>query len=328
MPAQFVGIDVSKKHLEVAIYPGVGGGQDAFVVANTRGGTRGLAKKLGVLQPVLVVMEASGGYERIARLALDEVGIPVAVMNPQRTKAFAAARGRKEKTDKIDASLLARFAEMLRPDPTPPPDPDPRHCARWLLAGSSWLESGPWRRIVYSSPLPWNGARLRHTLPSSTGRLGSWIERFMVLFGIGRSGSTATSCYEVSKASVLCSRLWSLPNFLRLGGSPTRNSLLWSGSAPYARDSGSKAGKRKISGGRSQVRHVLYMATLAAIRSNPAIREFYARLSEKGKLPKVVIVACMHKLLRVVNAVLEQRLIWDPDWRTKLVTAVSNGRAA
>lgn len=312
----FVGIDVSKGRLDVAVRQD--GSKRGFHVANSEGGVKGLVKQLHKLAPERVVMEASGGYERLAWRALDEAAMPISVMNPVRTKSFAISLGRKEKTDQVDAEVLAEFGEKMKPNSTPAPDQQTEEL-RALISRRSQLAH---MRAAEKSRL--------HQLPATQGVLAEahigfidqqvselekairqaikarpeWLERDRLLQSIKGVG-------PVFSAMVIA--------FLPEAGQiPHKKLASLVGVAPYARDSGSRHGKRCIWGGRDEVRHVLYMATLAAIRSNPAIREFYERLIERKKLFKVAMVACMNKLLRVVNAVLQRGLPWNPDWRKQL----------
>jgi transposase len=324
MTGRFVGIDVSKARLEVVVR--LGERKDAFHVANTEAGIRGLVKRLDGVVPTAVVMEASGGYERAAWKALHAAGIPVAVMNPRRTKAFATAVGCDEKTDRVDAGMLAQFGERMQPAPTVPPDTQTEELRamvsrRQQLVGMKATEE---RRLHHLSELQrvQAGAHIEfingqvkeidRAIRMAIRERPEWATKDGLLRGIMGVGPvfSATLIAFVPEAGTISHKQLA--------------SLV--GVAPYARDSGTKEGRRRICGGRSDVRRVLYMATLAALRSNSAVKEFYRRLEQKKKAPKVAIVACMHKLLRVINAVLRHGSTWDPS--PVSIRSVSRERAS
>jgi transposase len=309
--AGVVGIDVSKAHLDVA----VGSSGRVERLTNTAQGRAAVVARAA--GSVLVVVEATGGYEQGVVDALDEAGVPVAVVNPRRVRAFAAAIGRLAKTDRIDAQVLARYGESVDPEPRPRPGPAARE-ARSLVA----------RRRQLVEMLATEKARL-HQLPERTRasarrhveflegeiadlerELGDAIRAEPALREAHRRLTTVKGIGDAT-ASLL---VLELPE---LGALDRKQIAALVGVAPFNRDSGTLRGARSCWGGRAGVRAGLYFPTLAAIRSNPAIRAFYARLLAAGKRPKVAIVACMRRLVTIVNVMLRDGSDWSPDGRPK-----------
>jgi transposase len=305
----FVGIDVGKARLDVHIRPL---GQH-FVVGNDAAGLAELAIRLEVHAPSLIVLEASGGYERSAAIGLLERGLPVAVVNPRQTRKFAAALGQLAKTDRIDAALLAHFAEAIRPATRAVSD-DAIERLQTLLARRRQLvvmRNAEKQRLGKATD-PLTRRSLKAVITSLDKQLGvldkgigrlieadpalaEKLERLKTVPGIG----------DVSARTLLAE----LPE---LGLASRHEIAALSGVAPISRDSGRFRGKRRIQGGRVEVRAPLYMATLVAIRHNPVIKPFYRRLREAGKPAKVALVACMRKLLTMLNAMLRDRRAWAP----------------
>jgi transposase len=305
----FAGIDVSKGRLDVAVAGA--GGVRLFHVSNTPGGRKSLAKKLAAEAPTSVVMESSGGYERQVWRVLEDAGLPVTVMNAVRTKHFAAAMGRKDKTDKVDACVLAEFGSRMRPQPTAAPDTQTEALAALVTRRHQLVEIRACEKARLNQlPPAQHGSVKAHirflrrqiedlerAISAAIKARPQWAERDRLLRTIKGVG-------PILSATVIAH----LPE---AGEIPHKRLASLVGVAPYARESGEKLGRRRIWGGRSEVRHVLYMATVSALRSNPAIRELYTRLQIREKEPKVAIVACMHKLLRVMNAVLARKVAWS-----------------
>jgi transposase len=305
----FVGIDVGKARLDVHIRPL---GQH-FVVANDEVGLAELATRLEAHAPRLIVLEASGGYERLAAITLIDRGLPVAVVNPRQTRKFAAALGQLAKTDKIDAAMLAHFAEAIRPAARAVTN-DALDRLQKLLARRRQLvvmrNAEKQRLGKATDPITQRSLKAMITsldkqlgvIDKAIGRLieadpalAEKLERLKTVPGIG----------DVSARTLLAE----LPE---LGLASRHEIAALSGVAPISRDSGRYRGRRKIQGGRVEVRAPLYMATLVAIRHNPVIRPFYRRLRDAGKPAKVALVACMRKLLTMLNAMLRDRRSWAP----------------
>jgi transposase len=304
----FVGIDVSKEALDVAVRPG----GEGWRVGTDEAGLAELAGRLAALGPALVILEATGGYERAPAAELAAAGLPVQVVNPRQVLAFARALGHLAKTDRLDAAVLAHFAEAVRPAPRPLPDAQAgelkalvarRRQLRGMLAAEQ-ARLGPAPRRVRPQ-LEAHVAWLRKALRELDDELGRalrssplWRERDDLLRGVPGVG-------PVLSATLIAE----LPELGRLGRAQIAALV---GVAPLNRDSGARRGARSCWGGRAPVRAALYMATLVAARHNPAIRAFYARLTAAGKPKKVALVACMRKLLTILNALLAHQTPWRP----------------
>jgi transposase len=306
-PTLYVGIDVSKATLDVAILP-LG---RHFVVSNDEVGIDELLGGLEDLRPILVVLEASGGYERPVAAAIAASGIAVAVVNPTQTRDFARATGKLAKTDALDAKALARFAEALRPEPRALLEEEAREfqsilarrrqVIQMMSAEKNRLGAATSKAVArrLEAPVHW----LEKELSRTDRDLDEAIE-----------GSPAFKENEALLRSVpgvgpvLCRTL--MAELPELGSLPPRELSALVGVAPLNRDSGTLRGKRAVWGGRARVREALYMGALLASRYNPHIKEFYERLVAAGKPKKVALVACMRKLLVILNALLRDRTPW------------------
>ena len=305
----FVGIDVSKARLDVALRPS----NESFSVANNLRGIVALVKRLKNLRVSRVVLEASGGYEIVTASQLAAAGLPVAVVNPRQVRDFARATGRLAKTDAIDAKVLARFAELIQPQ------------ARQLRDGQSReLMALVARRRQLVEMLTAEGNRrgrapdcLRHAIATHV----RWLRKQLAELDAALELAVRNSPLWCEKArllrtvpavgSVTVTTL--LAHLPELGTLTRRQIAALVGVAPFNRDSGKMRGTRAIWGGRAQVRAVLYMCTLGATRRNPVLRAFYTRLLAAGKKPKVALTACMRKLLVVLNAMLRHQTPWNPE---------------
>lgn len=304
-----VGIDVSKERLDVCLMPK---GQ-TFSVANDPAGIDSL---LGVLNedseryPELVVLEASGRYERPVSVALAAAGIAVAVVNPRQARDFAKATGKLAKTDRIDACILARFAAAVEPRPSVLPDEEARHLQDSLARRRQLLDMLTAESNRFGMASTAVAKRIRaHII---------WLQR--ELSRTDRELEEAVEASEVFKENekllrsvpgvgpVLARTL--LAELPELGTLTHKRLSALVGVAPFNRDSGTFRGKREVWGGRAPVRAALYMGALVATRHNPLIREFYGRLLSAGKPKKVALVACMRKLLLILNAVMRDRAVW------------------
>jgi transposase len=307
-PSQiFVGMDVSKAQLDIAIRP-----EGRFAVANTEAGVAQLIERLKALPAGLVVLEATGGLEIPLAGALALAGVPVVVVNPRQVRDFAKATGQLAKTDAIDAEVLARFAEAIRPEPRPLPDEQTQVLAAlvvrrhqlidMLTAEKNRLASArcPIRKNLRAH-IAWLERALHQAdtdLVEAMRQSPIWREKDELLRSVPGIGPVLTTTL-----------LAMLPE---LGKLNHRQIAALVGVAPLNRDSGTLRGRRTCWGGRAQVRAVLYMAALTATRFNPVLRTFYRRLCAAGKAKKVALVACMRKLLTIVNAMLKHRTPWDP----------------
>jgi transposase len=305
----FVGVDVSKKILDVAT---IGATQDAFSTSNDQSGIDSLVARLKVLSPTLIVLEATGALEGPCASALAATGLSVVVVNPRQVRDFAKATGRLAKTDRIDAEVLALFGEAVRPEVRPLPDAESRRlealCTRrrqlveMLTAEQNRLGlANEAVRFHVEAHIRWLKAQLkdvdrelRKTIQGSP----AWREKDELL----RS-------FKGGVGPVLCSTL--IGELPELGKLNRREIAALVGVAPLNRDSGTLRGKRSTWGGRASIRRALYMSALVASRHNPTIRAFYQRLRAAGKPAKTAITACMRKLLVILNAMMRDSARWQ-----------------
>ena len=304
-----VGIDVAKDHLDVHVRPI----DESFRVPHDEAGVVTLLARLRTVAPTIVVLEASGGYEVALTAALASAGLPVAVVNPRQIRDYARAVGQLAKTDRLDAQIIARFAEAVRPEPRPVPDAQAqalgeliarrRQLVDMLTAEQNRRRLLRDRRLQHHVDAHIKGLeealrRLDHDLTTLVRSTPAWREADDLLRSAKGIGPV-TSCTLIAD----------LPE---LGCLDRRRIAALVGVAPFARDSGVFRGRRMIAGGRPHIRRVLYMATLAAIKHNPVIRAFHHRLVAAGRPSKVAITAAMRKLLTILNAMLRDRRPWQP----------------
>ena len=307
---KFVGIDVSKSTLDVCIEPAV----QTLHVAYDEAGIKQIVVRLKEVNPTLIVMEATGGLEVRIATELASQGLPVAVINPRQARDFAKATGQLAKTDKVDAAMLAAFAQAIRPQVRSLKDADTRalddmvtrrrqlidmrvqETLRLGTAASKPLEKSLNKHIVW---LDKRIAEIDTDLANRLRKSDVWRTKDDLLRGIPGVGPVTT--------------LTMLAKCPELGLLNRREIAALTGVAPLANDSGKHRGKRFIWGGRADVRAVLYMAAISAIQHNDAIKAFAERLKKAGKPPKVVIVACMRKLLTIMNAMLKNNTPWNAE---------------
>jgi transposase len=305
-PLVFVGIDVAKDELVVAARPA----NESWVVPNDDNGIEPLVQRLRGVRPALVVLEATGGYERAVVAALAAAAVPLVVANPRQIRDFARATGQLAKTDRIDADTLALFAERVRPEPRPLADEATRA-----------LDAVLTRRRQVLEMLNAERNRLTHALPAIRRDLNQhirWLERRLRDVDHDLDQMIQASPVWRAKENLLRSAPGVGPIVSRtlIGDLPELGTLnrkqiaALVGVAPMARDSGTLRGKRLVYGGRAPVRAALYMAALVASRRNPAIRAFYQRLIAAGKPPKLALTACMRKLLTILNAMMKTETAW------------------
>jgi transposase len=306
----FVGIDVSKDRLDVHVRPlGIG-----FSVGNDSAGYAALIARLRPLRTKRIVLEATGGYERALWLALSEAGLVAAVVNPRQVREFARAAGRLAKTDRLDAEVIAHFAETFAPVAIRSPDPVADRLGEHLL-----YRRGLTQEIValenQSRRLESTALRARadRRLASLRGEAKE-IDREMAAIVAGDPAKKALFACLVALKGVGPVLAWTLiANRRELGRLTRHQTAALIGVAPLNHDSGTRRGYRAIGGGRAQVRNVLYLATLSAVRYNPAIKQFYDRLRQRGKPGKLALVACMRKLAAILNAVVRDHLATAAD---------------
>ena len=303
----FVGIDVSKARLDVAILPS----GESFAVDQTNCGLSDLLIRLSEVQPVLVVMEATGGLEQAAMLALHDAGIPVSVLNPRQVRHFCRALGKHAKTDRIDAVLLAKFAQTLQPPAQVPGDASQR-ALEALLA----------RRRQVVDLLTMERNRLHSSRDAYVQRDLEEVIAYLEERREGLDQALQDAVQQDPKSQATYVLLTSTPGvgpgvaltllaqLPELGSLSRQKVANLAGVAPLNWDSGSARGHRSIWGGRAEVRHVLYMAAVTAVRWNPTLKTMFDRLVQKGKPKKVALVACMRKLLVSLNAIVRDQTPW------------------
>ena len=309
---QFVGIDVSKDQLDVAVAPQ----GKSFSVANNSAGIEQLTERLRALGPTLVVLEATGNLEYAAAAALAADGVALRVINPRQSREFAKATGRLAKTDKIDAFLLAEFAQKMRPDPRPVPDEQRKRLSALvsrrrqlvaMMAKEKTRHSGAYQEVKprLEAHIVW----LKQEVDDLDRELQREIHDSPAYQEKGKLLRSVPGVGPVLATTLLIE----MPE---LGQLTNKQIAALAGVAPLNRDSGRYKGKRFCWGGRARVRRVLYMAALSAARHNPTIQPFYQRLIADGKLHKVALTACMRKLLVILNAMIRDMKPWDPNYRT------------
>ena len=305
---QFVGIDVCKASLDVAVK----GNGETWQENNDPQGISHLVEQMTRLKPALIVLEATGGYEMPVACALGAAGLPVAVINPRQARDFAKSVGRLAKTDKIDATMLARFGEAVRPEVRTLPDEQAlelqarlvrrRQLIEMLIAEKNRLHTA--HRSVQSrlhEHIAWLEQEIGEIDRDLHDRLRKsplWREKDDLLRSVPGVG-------KVTSTTLLAE----LPE---LGQLNRKKIAALVGVAPFNCDSGAMRGKRAIWGGRASVRTALYMATLSATRHNPIICAHFKHLRAQGKLAKVALVACMRKLLTILNAMVHSMSSWQP----------------
>jgi transposase len=304
----FAGIDVSKDRLDVQLRPGA----EAFTVARDGQGLEQLVARLVAAGPELVVLEATGGFEITVAAALAAAGLPLAVVNPAQIRAFARAIGRLAKTDRLDAELIARFAEQVRPEPRPVLDAQARTLAelvarRRQIVEMIGMESNR-RRQARSAKVLRGLERTLAALQAALAELDQEIDGQVRGSPAWRAAEDLlTSVPGIGKITAR-TLIAELPELGRLD---RRRIAALVGVAPVNRDSGAWRGHRAIAGGRATVRTTLYMAALSATSWNPAIRALYLRLRQRGRPAKSALVAAMRKLLTILNAIMRDRRPWQ-----------------
>lgn len=303
---EYVGIDVSKKKLDVStLHRG-----EHRTVRHDEEGIRSICEQLLVLRPTLIVMEATGGYERELAVALVLAGLPVAVVNPRQVRDFAKAMGMLAKTDKVDAGVLALFGERIKPEPRGVPEKEVRELDALITRRTQLKEMlTAEKNRMGVAPRPVRPSILKHVrwMESQVEELEAELNQVIQASPIWRAKEDLLISVPGIAHVTAQSLIAMLPE---LGHVTAKRAAALVGVAPFARDSGTKKGKRSIWGGRASLRAALYMATLSAIRWNPVIRAHFKQLKDRGKLFKVAMVACMRRLLTILDAMVRKNQRW------------------
>ena len=302
-----VGIDVATEKLDIALRPG----KTFWTISNCESEFPSLIDKLAEFNPDLVVLEATGGLEMPVSSALAAAGLPVVVVNPRQIRDFAKATGRLAKTDRIDADVIAHFGESIKPEIRPLKDEQTRMLTEiltrrrqlvdMLTSEKNRLKTARARiRKDIAQHIKWLEKRIQHTndeLEKQVKQSPIWRKQDEIVTSVPGVGPVLSLAL-----------LTGLPE---LGKLNNRKISALVGVAPFNRDSGKFKGSRSIWGGRANVRSVLYMATLVAVRFNPVLKKFYDRLVHAGEKPKVAIVASMRKLITILNAMVKNGTKWQ-----------------
>jgi transposase len=303
----FIGIDVAKDRLDVHVRPA----GETFTVARDGEGIDELAKRLGAVAPTLIVLEATGGFETIVTAGLAAAGLPVVVVNPRQIRDFARATARLAKTDTLDAAVIAHFAEAVKPPVRPLADPQARLLGELMARRRQLIEmitaEGNRRRVLTArralksidrvvAILRAQLQQIDHDIDTSIRGTPAWREAEDLLVSVPGIGP------RIARTLIA-----EMPELGRLD---RRQIASLTGVAPFNRDSGTWRGRRTIAGGRPVVRGALYMSILVSIRRNLPLAETYHRLRAAGKPAKVAIVACMRKLVTILNAILRDKKPW------------------
>jgi transposase len=304
----FVGIDVSKDRLDVHVRPsGL-----IFAVARDAKGLEQLTTQIRDLAPALIVLEATGGFEITVAAALASAGLPLAVVNPRQIRDFARATGRLAKTDTLDAQIIALFAERVRPEPRPIADADSQALAELMARRRQVIEMIGMETNRYRQS---RNPRVQRTIKATLKTLEAQLAELDREINDTIRGSPIWRAADDLLTSVpgvgdVTSRTL-IADLPELGLLDRRRIAALAGVAPVNRDSGQMRGRRTIAGGRTDVRNALYMATLSATRWNPVISKHYKSLVERGRPKKVALVACMRRLLGILNAMIRTGTPWQ-----------------
>lgn len=303
-----VGIDVSKDRLDVAVLPGA----EAFSVENSSSGLQDLVARLQELAPDIVALEATGGFETLAAAGLASAALPVVVVNPAQVRSFAHAIGQRAKTDPIDAAVIARFAAAVKPELRPLPDQATRLLAELMARRRQIVEMiaaerQRARRLTV--------ARLQKSISRLIKALQKELESLDHDIDDAVHGSPVWRAKEDLLASVpgvgpIIARtlIAELPELGQLG---RREVAALAGLAPFTRQSGQWRGRSVIGGGRTVVRTVLFLGAMVAVRHNPVLKRFFAKLVAAGKPKMVALIAVARKLLTILNAMIRDDRPWE-----------------
>jgi transposase len=304
----FIGIDVSKDRLDGYVLPMA----EAFSAARDAEGVSALVTRIRAWAPGLVVMEATGGFEQVVAGAVAGAGLPVVVVNPRQIRDFARAIGRLAKTDRIDAQVIALFAERVRPEVRPLSDEQTRLLDELVTRRRQVIEmivaEGNRARLLESRRLKKRIERHRSALQDELTEIEQELDETIRGTPIWREKENLLKSVPGVGDNLARTLIAELPE---LGTLDRRKIAALVGVAPFNRDSGSLRGRRTVWGGRATIRSALYMAALVASRHNPVIAAFYTRLCTAGKPKKLALTACMRKLLIILNAIVRDQKPWQ-----------------
>jgi len=308
MDAIYVGIDVSKDRLDVHVRPS----REAFVVARDGKGLEELIERLQALSPRLIAIEATGGFETIAAAAIAGAALPLAIVNPAQVRHFAQAVGKRAKTDPIDAEVIARFAEAVKPEPRPLPDEQARLLAELVARRRQIIEMIVAERqrekraenVRVRKSLARTIKTLEKELPEIDGDIDTLVR------GSPAWREKEDLLVSFPGVSNILARIF-LAELPELGRLSRREIASLAGLAPYTRQSGRWKGKSMIGGGRAALRTALYMAALSASRCNRPLKVFYQRLLSAGKPKMVALIAVARKVLTILNAMVRDKKEWQ-----------------
>lgn len=305
----FVGIDVAQTELVTGVRPS----GEQWVTPYTEAEVAQLIGRLKAMQPELIVLEATGGLEVPVAAAMAAVGLPIAVVNPRQVRDFAKAAGKLAKTDRIDAGVLAHFAEAIHPEPRALPDAETQRVTALLTRRRQVIEMLTAEKNRLLRALPVVQPRIQEHiqwLAQELSDLDGELDQAMRNSPVWRANEdllrSAPGIGPVAARTLLAE----LPELGRLN---RKQIAALVGVAPLNQDSGKHRGRRLVWGGRAAVRSALYMATLVATRFNQVIRAFYQRLLAAGKPCKVALTACMRKLLTILNAMMAHKTVWHSE---------------
>lgn len=305
----FVGIDVSKETLDIAVRPT----GEQWQLANAEADFPALVNRLQGLAPTLIVLESTGGWERPVAMALLTAALPTAVVNPRRPRHFAQATGELAKTDELDAHNLAHFAEAIRPEPDTLLDPTATALQATVKRRQQLIKMRTAERNRLSTvPDPDLRASLQRHIAWLSTELEALETRLLEQLAVNPAWQAQVELLSSVPGVGQITAITLIARLPELGQVNRKAIAALVGVAPFNRDSGYRHGTRTTWGGRADVRAALYMATVAGLRWNPKIKAFYERLLQAGKRKKVALVACMRKLLVILNTMMKDGTAWDP----------------
>ena len=311
LPVCFVGVDVSKEKLDVCVLPD----GELHEFANDRAGQAALVACIAQLPAAAVVLEASGGYERSALLALQEAGLRVTLVNPRQVRDFAKGLGQLAKTDRLDAFVLARFSQLVAPSPTEKTSAQQRELEALVTRRRQLLEVRvAEQNRVEQARDKFIAQTFKRVLKTIDGEISKLEDRIAKLLESDDQWKTKLQLLQSTPGVGKTTGAALLAELPELGKLNRQQIAALVGVAPYCHDSGRSRGKRTIWGGRRSLRSVLYMAALTARRCNPIIRQFAARLHQAGKAHRCIQIACVRKLLVILNTMIKNQTAWNPQF--------------